>query len=277
MTTKPPIDSSLKGKTVALPESRQLDVLAALFERRQAKVLRVPMVTILDSPDQDSVICWLKAFINSPPQYFIILTGEGLRRLVAVAERSKLKDDFVCKLSMVRKICRGPKPVKALKEVGLNAEYLGKEPTTAGIIATLESLNLKNIDIAVQLYGEDPNLPLIKYLYSCGASNVRSIAPYIYATHSDSAKVIDLIEHLHADKVDLIAFTSKPQVKRLFSVAKEYGLKSKLSEGLTRTHVAAIGPIMQQELQDHDVKVNVVPEGKYSMKPLIKAVESLFN
>ena len=277
MTTKPPIDSSLKGKTVALPESRQLDVLAALFERRQAKVLRVPMVTILDSPDQDSVICWLKAFINSPPRYFIILTGEGLRRLVAVAERSKLKDDFVCKLSMVRKICRGPKPVKALKEVGLNAEYLGKEPTTAGIIATLESLNLKNIDIAVQLYGEDPNLPLIKYLYSCGASNVRSIAPYIYATHSDSAKVIDLIEHLHADKVDLIAFTSKPQVKRLFSVAKEYGLKSKLSEGLTRTHVAAIGPIMQQELQDHDVKVSVVPEGKYSMKPLIKAVESLFN
>ncbi|MFL2856173.1 MAG: uroporphyrinogen-III synthase [Pseudohongiellaceae bacterium] len=277
MTTKPPIDSSLKGKTVALPESRQLDVLAALFERRQAEVLRVPMVTILDSPDQDSVICWLKAFINSPPRYFVILTGEGLRRLVAVAERSKLKDDFVCKLSMVRKICRGPKPVKALKEVGLNAEYLGKEPTTAGIIATLELLNLKNIDIAVQLYGEDPNLPLINYLYSCGASNVRSIAPYIYATHSDSAKVIDLIEHLHADKVDLIAFTSKPQVKRLFSVAKEYGLKSKLSEGLTRTHVAAIGPIMQQELQDHDVKVSVVPEGKYSMKPLIKAVESLFN
>jgi len=277
MTTKPPIDSSLKGKTVALPESRQLDVLAALFERRQAKVLRVPMVTILDSPDQDSVICWLKAFINSPPRYFVILTGEGLRRLVAVAERSKLKDDFVYKLSMVRKICRGPKPVKALKEVGLNAEYLGKEPTTAGIIATLESLNLKNIDIAVQLYGADPNLPLIKYLHSCGASNVRSIAPYIYATHSDSAKVIDLIEHLHADKVDLIAFTSKPQVKRLFSVAKEYGLKSKLSEGLTRTHVAAIGPIMQQELQDHGVKVSVVPEGKYSMKPLIKAVESLFN
>ena len=277
MTTKPPINSSLKGKTVALPESRQLDVLAALFERRQAKVLRVPMVTILDSPDQDSVICWLKAFINSPPRYFVILTGEGLRRLVAVAERSKLKDDFVYKLSMVRKICRGPKPVKALKEVGLNAEYLGKEPTTAGIIATLESLNLKNIDIAVQLYGEDPNLPLINYLYSCGASNVRSIAPYIYATHSDSAKVIDLIEHLHADKIDLIAFTSKPQAKRLFSVAKEYGLKSKLSEGLTRTHVAAIGPIMLQELQDYDVKVSVVPEGKYSMKPLIKAVESLFN
>ena len=81
----------------------------------------------------------------------------------------------------------------------------------------------------------------------------------------------------HADNVDLVAFTSKPQVKRLFSIAKEYGLESKLMEGLARTHVAAIGPIMQQELQDHDVEVSVMPEGKYSMKPLIKAVESLFN
>ena len=277
MSIKSTIDSSLKGKTVALPESRQLDVLAALFERRQAKVLRVPMITILDSPNQDSIICWLKAFINNPPRYFIILTGEGLRRLVAVAERNKLKDDFICKLSTVRKICRGPKPVKALKEVGLKAEYLGKEPTTEGIIATLESLNLKNIDIAVQLYGTDPNLSLIEYLRSRGISDVRSIAPYIYAEHSDSAKVIDLIEHLHADNVDLVAFTSKPQVKRLFSIAKEYGLESKLMEGLARTHVAAIGPIMQQELQDHDVEVSVMREGKYSMNPLIKAVESLFN
>ena len=277
MSIKPPIDSSLKGKTVALPESRQLDVLAALFERRQAKVLRVPMVTIFDSPNQDSVLCWLKTFINNPPRYFIILTGEGIRRLVAAAERNKLKDEFVYKLSLVSKICRGPKPVKALKEVGLNAEYLGKEPTTEGVIATLESLKLKNIDIAVQLYGTDPNISLVEYLQSRGVSNIRSVAPYIYSEHSDSVKVIGLVELLHADKVDLIAFTSKPQVKRLFSVAKEYGLESKLMEGLARTQVAAIGPIMQQELKDYDIEVSVMPEGKYSMKPLIKAVESLFN
>ena len=99
------------------------------------------------------------------------------------------------------------------------------------------------------MYGTDPNLSLIEYLRSRGISDVRSIAPYIYAEHSDSAKVIDLIKHLHADNVDLVAFTSKPQVKRLFSIAKEYGLESKLMEGLARTHVAAIGPIMQQELQ----------------------------
>ena len=277
MTIKPPIESTLKGKTVALPESRQLDVLTGLFERRQAKVIRVPMVTILDSPDQDSVIYWLKTFIDSPPRYFVILTGEGLRRLISAAERNKLKDEFIYKLSLVLKISRGPKPVKALKEVGLNAEYLGKEPTTAGVIATLESLNLKNKDIAVQLYGTEPNISLIDYLRSRGVSNIRIIAPYIYSEHSDSLKVIGLVKHLYADKVDLIAFTSKPQVKRLFSVARENGLEGKLIEGLARTHVAAIGPIMQQELKDYRVDVSVAPEVSYSMKPLVKAAESLFN
>jgi len=277
MTIKPLIESTLKGKTVALPESRQLDVLAGLFERRRAKVIRVPMVTILDSPDQDSVICWLKTFIDSPPRYFVILTGEGLRRLVYAAERNKLKDEFVYKLSLVVKICRGPKPVTALKEVGLNAEYLGKEPTTKGVIATLELLNIEKMDIAVQLYGTEPNIPLIDYLQSRGVSNIRSIAPYIYSEHSDSVKVIGLVKHLHAGKVDLIAFTSKPQVKRLFSVARGNGLESKLIEGLARTHVAAIGPIMQQELQDYGVDVSVAPEESYSMKPLVKAAESLFN
>ena len=277
MTIKPPIESTLKDKTIALPESRQLDVLTGLFERRQAKVIRVPMVTILDSPDQDSVIYWLKTFIDSPPRYFVILTGEGLRRLISAAERNKLKDEFIYKLSLVLKISRGPKPVKALKEVGLNADYLGKEPTTAGVIATLESLNLKNKDIAVQLYGTEPNISLIDYLRSRGVSNIRIIAPYIYSEHSDSLKVIGLVKHLYADKVDLIAFTSKPQVKRLFSVARENGLEGKLIEGLARTHVAAIGPIMQQELQDYGVDVSVAPEVSYSMKPLVKAAESLFN
>ena len=277
MTIKPPIESTLKDKTIALPESRQLDVLTGLFERRQAKVIRVPMVTILDSPDQDSVIYWLKTFIDSPPRYFVILTGEGLRRLISAAERNKLKDEFIYKLSLVLKISRGPKPVKALKEVGLNAEYLGKEPTTAGVIATLESLNLKNKDIAVQLYGTEPNISLIDYLRSRGVSNIRIIAPYIYSEHSDSLKVIGLVKHLYADKVDLIAFTSKPQVKRLFSVARENGLEGKLIEGLARTHVAAIGPIMQQELKDYRVDVSVAPEVSYSMKPLVKAAESLFN
>ena len=75
MRHKQRLDSPLQSKLVALPESRQLDVLAGLFERRQARVLRIPLVAIRDAPDQNPVTRWIKDFIVNPPDYLIILTG----------------------------------------------------------------------------------------------------------------------------------------------------------------------------------------------------------
>jgi hypothetical protein len=48
----------------------------------------------------------------------ILYTGEGVRRLVGFAERAGLRDDFVAALGRVKKITRGPKPVRALREIG---------------------------------------------------------------------------------------------------------------------------------------------------------------
>ena len=46
----------LAGKVVAVPEARQLDVLANLLERRGAAVLRCPLVGIVDSRDEAGVV-----------------------------------------------------------------------------------------------------------------------------------------------------------------------------------------------------------------------------
>ena len=91
MRSKLVLSSPLQAKVIAVPESRQLDVLAALFERRGARVIRVPLVSIHDTPDQAPVIRWLRQFIAEPPNYFIIMTGEGLRRLLAAARRNRLE------------------------------------------------------------------------------------------------------------------------------------------------------------------------------------------
>src|SRR5262245_37129474 len=45
---------------VALPETRQLDVLANLLERREVDVLRCPMIAIEDSPDTAGVVACLE-------------------------------------------------------------------------------------------------------------------------------------------------------------------------------------------------------------------------
>ncbi|MBL4582631.1 MAG: uroporphyrinogen-III synthase, partial [Gammaproteobacteria bacterium] len=60
MKSKSTISSSLESRVVVLPESRQLEILADLFERRRAKVIRVPLVSILDAPNQSPVVARLE-------------------------------------------------------------------------------------------------------------------------------------------------------------------------------------------------------------------------
>ena len=70
---------------VALPETRQLDVLANLLERREVGVVRCPMIAIKDSPDEAAVVAWLERFCSGSMELFIVYTGEGIRRLTGGA------------------------------------------------------------------------------------------------------------------------------------------------------------------------------------------------
>jgi len=46
------------------------------------------------------------------------MTGEGLRRLMKVVRRMNVEKDFIAALGNARKLARGPKPGRALREVG---------------------------------------------------------------------------------------------------------------------------------------------------------------
>jgi uroporphyrinogen-III synthase len=273
MSKRMPLKSSLQGRCIALAENRQLDILADLLERRGAGVLRVPLVTILDSPNEKTVLDWIESFIHEPPEYFIILTGEGLRRLIGFARRADCHEAFIAALEGVNKICRGPKPGRALKEIGLQCDISGHQPTTPGIIATLKELDLQGRRVAVQLYGEDPNQLLVDYLESQQA-RLSIVAPYIYAPKSDDERVLELIHRLYKREVDVIAFTSQPQFARLLAIAQSSQQEEKLFAGLSRTLVAAIGPVVLQQLKDYGIAVAISPHDSFFMKPMVREIES---
>lgn len=276
MSQRPALASPLHTRRIALPESRQLDVLADLFERRQATVLRVPLVAILDSPHQDRVVDWLHGFIGQPPDLLIALTGEGLRRLRAAAERVGLEPSFIAALEKTPVLCRGPKPGRALREMGLNPSLQAQEPTTTGVIATLADMDLAGKRLAVQLYGEDPNRQLMDYLAGRELAACATVAPYVYADDSDTAAVLDLITRLAQGEVDMIAFTSKPQVHRLVKVATDHQRLDALRAGMAQTLVAAVGPVVGDELAAAGMRVDVMPDSSFFMKPLVRAAEEAF-
>src|SRR3954447_8897113 len=210
----------LKGRVIAIPETREVEIFASMLERRGATVVRCPMVAILDAPDPAPVLEWSRRFASGSCDDLILLTGEGLRRILSCIERNEpaLKDTFIKALGPVRKITRGPKPARVLRELGFKPDIAAEVPTTEGVINSLRSQDLKGHRVGLQLYGTEPNRPLVDFLEQAGAS-VSVVAPYVYADAADDQAVLTLISRLESGEIDAVAFTSTPQVERLFAIA----------------------------------------------------------
>jgi uroporphyrinogen-III synthase len=266
---------ALAGRTVALPETRELDRLAQMVAAEGATTMRCPLVAIRDAAEQAPVELWLRALVAGEFDDLVFLTGEGLRRLLAAAERIGLRDQMVAALGKVRKLTRGPKPARALHEIGLSAELPAAVPTSQGVMETIAGLDMRGRRVGLQLYGEEPNRPLVEFLEKAGAL-VRTVAPYVYATASDQAAVESLIEAMAAGRVDAIAFTSASQVDRLWAVAAAGKREDQLAAALGKVRVAAIGPIVVEALGARGARIDVVPEKGFVMRRLVNALaESL--
>jgi uroporphyrinogen-III synthase len=265
---------TLEGRTIAIPETREIDIFAAMLERRGATVLRCPMVAILDAPDPQPILQWCGAFAQGSCDDLILLTGEGLRRLLSCIDHHEpaLRTAFVEALARARKITRGPKPARALRDLGLKTDIAAETPTTEGVIASLSAQTLSGRRVGVQLYGTDPNTRLIDFLKAAGAA-VLTVAPYVYADAADDEAVRSLIARLEAGHVDAIAFTSTPQVERLFALESPDRVKAALS----RTLVAAVGPIVANTLTEHGVTVQVMPSESFFLKPMTSVIEDALS
>jgi uroporphyrinogen-III synthase len=268
--------NQFSGRLIAVPETRQLDVFADLLKNRGADVLRCPLVAIHDTPHTASVLAWIERFIAHPPDLFVIYTGEGLDRLLGFADRAGRQAEFLTALGQARKLCRGPKPRRALKRVGLNADIDALAPTTAGIIDTLRGMDLRQRRMAVQLYGDQP-IPELDEFLAAVSIQADCVAPYVYASAADDERVVELITRLHEGEIDAIAFTSKSQVERLFKLARNRGLEAQLQTGLASSCVAAIGPVVAASLMAAGVAVDSMPEGSFFMKPLVTALAERFG
>lgn len=264
---------SLANRTIALAEGRQLEELAAMLEKEGAIALRCPLLAILDAPDDAPVLTWLERLATF--DWVILLTGEGVRRLLACADRHGKRDTVIASLAKTKTITRGPKPVRALKEAGLMPTLIAQAPTTDGVIASLQSIDLRGQTVGVQLYSES-NPPLTEFLTNAGATPV-SVQPYIYAPAADAERVVELIRAMADGKVDAIVFTSSPQIDRLFAVAEECNETAMLMQALAKTLVAAVGPIVEENLQKRGVTVQVCPEQGFVMKNLVQHLKKAFD
>jgi uroporphyrinogen-III synthase len=267
------IDWNLKGKRIAVPEMRELEIFASLLERRGAEVLRCPLVTIYDTPHSAQVLAFAVRVAEGGFDDFVLITGEGLTRILSCINKHDpaLQERFIAGLQKVRTITRGPKPARVLRSLGLKSNVEATEPTSEGVIEAMKPLDLAGRRVALQLYGNDPNVKLTRFLQERGVE-LTTVAPYVYGNAADDATVKSLLERMAAGEVDAIAFTSKLQIERLVNQQPAPLVK----RALTRTKIAAVGPIVAEAIRAAGFEVASSPEHSWFMKPLVVALsESL--
>src|SRR5258708_21378309 len=118
----------LSGYRFLILKTREEAQFSRLLAEQGADVLQCPMFEIHDAPDPAPVEAWIRRCIERPFDDLVLMTGEGLRRLMKLARPTGLDADFVSALGKARTFARGPKPCRALREIGLEPEFPTSQP-----------------------------------------------------------------------------------------------------------------------------------------------------
>ena len=262
----------LNGYRILILETREEAQFSRLLAEQGADVLQCPMFAINDAPDPAPIEAWIRRCIDKPFDDLVLLTGEGLRRLMKVTRRIGVEPDFVAAFGQARKFARGPKPGRALREIGLEPQRTTEKPTSEGMIDMLSRTDLGGHRVGLQLYPDKDHHALVGAISAQGAE-VDTVLPYVYDAKAADANIVTAIEEMAKGRVDAIALTNLGQIRRLVETARAHGWEGKLREGFQRTPIASVGPAVSDELKSHGLRTDISPaDGAYFMKPLISAM-----
>jgi uroporphyrinogen-III synthase len=262
----------LNGYRILILETREEAQFSRLLAEQGAEVLQCPMFTIHDAPDSEPIEAWIRRFIAAPFDDLVLMTGEGLRRLMKVARRIGVEREFIAAVASAQKFARGPKPGRALREIGLEPQLTTEKPTSEGIAEMLSRLDLNGHRVGLQLYPDKDHGALIGAISALGAE-VDTVLPYVYDAAAADANIVTAIDEMAKGHIDAIALTSSGQVRRLMEVAQAHGCEARLRDGLSRTPIASVGPVVSDELKSQGLRTDIYPANDaYFMKPLISAI-----
>ncbi len=192
----------------------------------------------------------------------IFLTGVGTRALAREVEKVYPAAEFAGALRKIPVVARGPKPVAALKELGVPVTVAVPEPNTwrdllCALDERADSFSLKSRRVALQEYGSS-NPELIRGLEERGAIVTR-VPVYQWAPPEDVGPLRAAIEKIARGEVDVALFTTSIQVVHLIQVAEQMGLKDAALESFARVLVGSIGPVTSEALREYGIVPDFEP------------------
>jgi uroporphyrinogen-III synthase len=250
------------GLRVLSLESRRAQEMAKLIASYGGEATVAPSMREVPLESNTEAQAFTRVLTAGGFDMVIFLTGVGTRALTRVAETVCPRDQFVSALQRVSVIARGPKPVAALKEMGVPVTLAVPEPNTwrellRALDEKVDSLPLMGRCVAVQEYGAS-NAELLAGLTARGA-RVTRVPVYEWALPEDTAPLRTAIAALAHGEVDVALFTTSVQVIHLLKIAEEMKLEEALRRAFARILVGSIGPVTSEELRAHGIPADFEP------------------
>ena len=261
MNTQPDATRGFAGMTVVAFESRMAEHMATLIARHGGNPMVAPSMREIPLENNTEALDFAKHLMAGAVDLLILLTGVGTRTLVDVWKTEFPLEAIRQALTKTTLVCRGPKPIAALKELGLKPQITVPEPNTwRDILRTLDDRKpegLSGLRIAIQEYGT-ANPDLAQGLIERGAV-VRSVAVYRWALPDDVEPLKRALRAIVDGKASVVLFTSAAQVDHVVQLLDVTDELAAFRDALGKTMIASIGPITSQRLRHHDLPVDFEP------------------
>jgi uroporphyrinogen-III synthase len=256
----PDATPSFDGLRVLALEARRADEIATLITRYGGQPTVAPAVREVPVESNDAAVTFVRTLVADGFDVVVFLTGVGARTLVAAGEAAVPREAIVGALARTKIVARGPKPVAALREMGVPVWAAVPEPNTwREVLAVLDArqseLMLAGARVAVQEHGV-PSPELVGSLRARGAI-VTAVPVYRWALPDDLEPLRTAVRALSESRVDVVLFLSGVQAAHLDQVAREMGLGDAVRRGLAHAVVASIGPSTSAELRRQGIGVDL--------------------
>ncbi len=252
--------AGLEGLKIVSFESRRAREMAELIRRYGGEPIIAPSMREIPLSQNSVALDFVRRLEAGKIDIVILLTGVGTRTLVEAVASEYSRERLAATLGRVRLVARGPKPVAALKELGLVPTISVPEPNTwREILSELDTkAPVQGRQVAVQEYGIT-NPELIAGLKARGAEVLR-VAVYRWALPEDTGPLRSALRDVIDGRVEITLFTNATQVDHLFRVATEERLDQSLRRAFAHVLIASIGPVCSEALEHFGLKADLEPD-----------------
>jgi len=250
---------SLQGLRVVSFESRRANEMAELIRRYGGEPIAAPAMREVPLSENRAPFDLLAQLEVGNLDLLILMTGVGTRTLNEALLTRFPQERILSALRQTQLVARGPKPIAALKDLGLIPAVTVPEPNTwREVLATLEgAVDLHGKKVAVQEYGI-PNPELVSGLEKCGAAVV-TFPIYRWALPENLSPLREGIQKILRGEVDVALFTNGAQVNHLFRVAAEDKAGERLRLAFNNMVIASVGPVCTEVLEQFGLKPDIEP------------------